>query len=180
MKKRVGQVVGFTLALLTVLGAAALAADAGTQQDPLVTLSYLNDTYLPSLLSQVDTRIAQRDTQVAKDLEDRIDDLEEELAKKYGTGSSGGNAASVFAVVTLSRDQVLTGGIGCEVMLRVGTASCVADGTPGLVDTTSGSTLSGGKSLETNHLYMMTVEGRGVKATADTVKLLVRGSYTVA
>ena len=180
MKKRVGQVVGFALALLALLSAVALAADVGSQQDPLVTLSYLNDTYLPSLLTKVDAKITQRNSQVSKELEERIDQLEEELAKQYGTGSGGGETASVFSVVTLSRDQVLTGGIGCEVMLRVGTASCVADGTPGLVDTTSGSTLSGGKSLETNHLYMMTVEGRGVKATADTVKLLVRGSYTVA
>ena len=30
-----------------------------------------------------------------------------------------------------------------------------------------------------NHLYMMTIEGRGVKATAATTKLLVRGSYTI-
>ena len=30
-----------------------------------------------------------------------------------------------------------------------------------------------------NHLYMMTIEGRGVKAGSGTVKVLVRGSYTI-
>ena len=40
--------------------------------------------------------------------------------------------------------------------------------------------LAGGAALVQNHLYMMTVEGRGVKATAATTKLLVRGSYTIA
>ena len=37
-----------------------------------------------------------------------------------------------------------------------------------------------GGALVQNHLYMMTVEGRGVRATAATTKLLVRGSYTVS
>ena len=92
-------------------------------------------------------------------------------------GQSG--AGMEFSVVTLSKGQVLTGDIGCEVMLRVGSATCVAASTPGLVDETSGSTLSGGGALAANHLYMMTVENRGVKAGADTVKLLVRGTYTI-
>ena len=38
----------------------------------------------------------------------------------------------------------------------------------------------GGGALVQNHLYMMTIEGRGVKATAATTKLLVRGGYTIA
>ena len=65
-------------------------------------------------------------------------------------------------------------------MLRVGTATCVASGAPGLVDSTGGTTLANGNALVTNHLYLVTVATRGVTATADTVKLLVRGSYTIA
>jgi hypothetical protein len=91
--------------------------------------------------------------------------------------SAGGES---FVVVTLSKGQILTGGIGCEVMLRVGEAVCTADSAPGLIDETDASTLNSGNSLVRNHLYMMTIEGRGVKANSDTVKVLVRGSYTVA
>ena len=36
--------------------------------------------------------------------------------------------------------------------------------------------LENGKALVKNHLYMMTIEGRGVKAGSGTVKVLVRGS----
>ena len=86
----------------------------------------------------------------------------------------------MFQVVTLSSGQTLTGDIGCEVMLRVGTATCVAPSTPGLIDETTAGTLNHGGSLVQNHLYMMTIEGRGVKATAATTKLLVRGTYTVS
>jgi hypothetical protein len=64
-------------------------------------------------------------------------------------------------------------------MLRVGSASCVAPSSPGLIDETDGTTLESGKGLVKNHLYMMTIDERGVKATAETVKLLVRGSYSI-
>ena len=134
------------------------ATEAGSSDDPLVTLSYLNETYMDTIMERVDQKIAQRNAQL-------------------GGGTS---AASVFTVVTLSSGQVLTGDIGCEVMLRVGTATCVSPSSPGLIDETAASTLNNGGALVQNHLYMMTIEGRGVRATADTTKLLVRGSYTIA
>ena len=145
------------LVLVMVIGAmnmtVSLAAEPGSDQDPLVTLSYLNETFMKSIMDQVDQKIAARNTQIAQQMS--------------GQGSgTGTEAASTFTVVTMSQGQVLTGDIGCEVMLRVGTAACVSPSNPGAV--------------VQNHLYMMTIEGRGVKATAATTKLLVRGSYTIA
>ena len=35
------------------------AAEPGSAKDPLVTLSYLNDTYLDTIMEQVDARIRQ-------------------------------------------------------------------------------------------------------------------------
>ena len=86
----------------------------------------------------------------------------------------------MFSVVTLSQGQILTGDVGCEVMLRVGSATCVADSNPGLVDETDGTLLNNGSSLVTNHLYMVTISTRSVQAASATVKVLVRGPYTVA
>lgn len=150
-----------------VLMTAALAATPGTEQDPLVTLSYLEEVFTKDILAQVDAKLSRRNA---------------EIVQQLGGQSTGGESqrTDTFSVVTLTRGQVLTGDIGCEVMLRIGTASCVSPSNPGLIDETSGETLSGGKALAVNHLYMMTIEGRGVKATADTTKLLVRGTYTIA
>jgi hypothetical protein len=64
-------------------------------------------------------------------------------------------------------------------LLRVGTATCVSPSNPGLIDQSNATLLSNGGALVQNHLYMMTVEGRGVKATAATTKLMVRGNYTI-
>ena len=98
------------LALLVICGALnvtlSAAAEAGSADDPLVTLSYLNETFMDDIMDRVDEKIAQRDAQ-------------------SGT-------ASGFAVVTLSSGQTLVGDIGCEVMLRVGSAVCVASSAPGL------------------------------------------------
>lgn len=144
-----------------------LAAEPGSTQDPLVTLSYLNDTFLNTILEKVDQKIAARNSQIVQQLGGQV--------SGEGTG-----VASTFTVVTLSQGQILTGDIGCEVMLRVGTASCVSPSNPGLIDETAATTLNNGGALVQNHLYMMTIEGRGVKATATTTKLLVRGTYTIA
>ena len=42
----------------------------------------------------------------------------------------------MFSVVTLSQGQTLVGDVGCEVMLRIGTAVCGTSDSVGLIDTT--------------------------------------------
>ena len=155
--------------LLVICGAlnmtVSLAAEVGSSDDPLVTLSYLNDTFLETILTKVDQKIAARNSQIVQQTGGQI--------------TGGSSTASTFTVVTLSSGQVLKGDIGCEVMLRVGTAACVSPSTPGLIDETAASTLNNGGSLVTNHLYLATIEGRSVSASSGTVKLLVRGGCTV-
>ena len=93
------------LALLVLCGALNVtitaAAEAGSSDDPLVTLSYLNETFMDSIMERVDQKIAARNAQLGI------------------SAGSGASAASNFTVVTLTSGQVLTGDIGCEVMLRV-------------------------------------------------------------
>lgn len=148
-----------------LMGTAVVAAEVGSAKDPLVTLSYLKETFMDEIMKKVDAKIAERNGQIIRQLEGEI------------TGGSG--VADTFTVVSLSQGQVLTGGIGCEVMLRVGTAACVSPSAPGLIDETGGGVLNNGGALVQNHLYMMTIEGRGVTATAAATKLLVRGAYSI-
>ena len=151
-----------TLVSCLAMSGVSLAVEPGSATDPLVTLSYLNDVFLGQIMTKVDQKIAARNAQLGI------------------SAGSGAGAASNFTVVTLTSGQVLTGDIGCEVMLRVGTAVCVSPSSPGLIDETAATALNNGSALVQNHLYMMTIAGRGVRATAVTTKLLVRGSYTVA
>ena len=149
----------FLCALLVLAGRTAIAhtasGGAGSQSDPLVTLSYLTGTFTGQVMERVDQLIAQRDGQ-----------------------PGGGQALSgLYTAVTLSAGQTLRGEAGCEVLLRSGGASCAASGAPGLVDTTSGNTISGGAQLQANHLYLMT-DSRAVTAS-DRAVLLVRGGYAI-
>lgn len=95
-------------------------------------------------------------------------------------GGQGGGSSAGYTLVTMTSGQVMHLDVGCEVLLRVGTASVQASDSPALIDLTSGGTVNSGTSLTKNHLYMSTIEGRTLTATAGTVKVLVRGGYTVA
>lgn len=157
---------------VTLLAAGAAAFAAGGTDDPLVSVGYLNKVFAPAVYEKVDKAVRDNEAALKADLDKAIDE------KLQTSGSPGGDSAS-FQVVTLSRGQTLTGQVGCEVMLRVGTAVCVSDSAPGVIDTTEGTTLNHGGALQTNHLYMVTIATRGVTATADVVKVLARGSYTI-
>lgn len=168
------------LVSLTVLAVTAAAAGSpGTETDPLVTVSYLNDTFMEQLLGMVDEKLAARDSELTDLLAEQMRQGGNAVPDTAGGAGASLGEADSFTVVSLANGQTLYGAIGCEAMLRVGTASCVTDSSPGLIDETDGSVLGGGAALEKNHLYMMTIDGRGVRASSDTTKLLVRGGYTI-
>ncbi|MDF2838589.1 MAG: hypothetical protein K0S60_292 [Evtepia sp.] len=152
-----------------------LAAVQGSKENPLITLSYLTDVFSKTVVQETDQRILQDKTTYEKKLDDKIASYRTELNSQSGSGGTAG----VFSVVDLASGQMLTGSIGCEIMLRVGSAQCVSTGSPGLIDATSGTVLENNTSLVKNHLYMVTVEGRSVKAVGGAVKLMVQGSYSV-
>ena len=137
----------------TCLAAGAGALAAGDQNDPLVTLSYLTQTVLPDLV---------------KSTQDKAD------------GQSGTGGSASYQVVTLSAGQRMNLGLGAEVMLRVGSATAGAAVNPALVDTTTGENLNHGGALVQNHLYMATMTDHYITAGGSTVKVLVRGSFSLS
>lgn len=169
---------GFTALSITV----AATGTAGTVSDPLVTLSYLNGTFLPELLGTVDEKLAARSDKTSQELSAQMEEDLRRLEEEYGAKTSEGGSVSTadgFSVVTLTEGQTLYGAVGCEVMLRVGSAVVTSPSAPGLIDSTDGTTLNDGGSLVKNHLYMMTIDERGVKAASATTKLLVRGECEI-
>lgn len=150
-----------TLVLCAVLGLTALSAAVyaavsyGSKDDPLITKSYLEDVLQPQLEAEFE---AELDAALAE-----VD------AEQSGD----------FVVITLSTGQTVTCGVGCEVMLRIGSASAVGPDYPVLVDTTAGESAANGTAMKTNHLYMVTIEGNGFKAGSATTKLLIKGDYTI-
>lgn len=167
------------LAAVVLASFAALAfGGAGSQGDPLVTLSYLNDTFLTQVLEKVDKSLDERGGRLRGEIDQQIAQREQELRGQLSGGSPAA-PASAYTAVTLSAGQTLSGEAGCELLLRSGSAVCVADsaGVPGMVDATSGGSVNGGGALQANHLYLMPAPA-GVRASSEAA-VLVRGGYSV-
>ena len=178
MKRHVLRTVLCVLLAAVVLTAFAyLAGGGGSQGDPLVTLSYLTDTFTDQVLEKVDKALEERGSALRRELEQEIAQAEQALRDQLGGGAPSPGGGAAYAAVTLSAGQTLRGSAGCEVILRSGSAVCAASGSPGLVDATSGGSLSNGGSLQQNHLYLMP-DAQGVRASG-AVTLLVRGSYSI-
>ena len=157
-KKKIITVLAAVFILVVGVGVGAYAAsNFGTQADPLVAKSYLDQTVTPKLQAEFQ-----------KKLDEQVQLMEQQI-----TSTSGLN----FTSVTLSSGQTLKGSVGCEIILRSGTASC--SGTAGLSDVTDGKTISTGTALTANHLCMVGTDGDGVKASS-AVTLLVRGGYSIS
>ena len=155
------------------LGTCAALAAGGGEDDPLVTLSYLNETAIPQVVEQVESSAAQRKAELEESFALQIN----QYLLQAGQGSQESSAG--YTLVTMTSGQVMHLDVGCEVLLRVGTAAVQSSDSPAIIDLTAGGTAESGTSLSKNHLYMSTIEGRTLTATAGTVKVLVRGGYTV-
>ena len=146
------------LVILLVIGAFSVyaATNYGSQEDPLITKSYLDGVVKPEL-----------EQALRQELENAIGDMR----------SNGGD----FTLLILSDGQTVTGDVGMELILRFGSAIAYAydSGDTALVDTTSAAMLNGGATLAANHLYMVTITGNGFTATGDDTRVLVSGNYTV-
>ena len=125
MKKRnnaFARLVGLLLVSATVLTlTVAATGGAGTSSDPLVTLSYLNEKFLPQILSEVDKKTASREQTLSNKLTEQVKSETQAFEQKYGASSgntSGGTAAS-FTVVTLNQGQILYMGVGCEAKMCI-------------------------------------------------------------
>ncbi|MBQ9534251.1 MAG: hypothetical protein IJU78_00185 [Clostridia bacterium] len=192
------------LVLLTLTGYFAIAADYGSKGDPLVSLSYINDVLAPQTARQIDEAFAEKKQEFDAQIDERMREWNAEFDRKVEEyraslgsavvsdelvdavadaviargGSGAASSSESWKVVKLEAGKTLTGEVGCEILLRIGSATCVAGGSPGLINLSAGNELTGGGSLSQNNLYIVTVKGRGIK-TAGGCTVLVSGSYTI-
>lgn len=207
MKKRLIKALPAIGALLVVglfaTGYYAAAVDAGSQSDPLVTLSYINGVLKPDILSELGKTLDTRTVAVQKSMSDDAarygasldakvlgyeanylaSKMSDELLKTVisGVAARVNNvpAAESYAVVTVEKGKKMICGVGCEIVLRIGSATCYASSSPGLINLSTGSDLASGKALSQNSLYLVTIAGRGFTATQKAT-VLVRGSYSIS
>ncbi len=179
MKKAMKIALIAVLALVLVCGAALLSAGAqgtapGTEEDPLVTLSYINDVFTGYLTELFRGDLEEQTAELEAALEERVAELEAESEAAMDL-----EARSTYEVVALEDGQKLICSRGTELMLRVGKALVAAADSPGLVDTSTTENLENGEYLVKNHMYMVTINEHGIRAEGH-VKVVVRGEYSIS
>lgn len=140
--------------LLVITGSAVVFSEAGSQKDPLVTLSYVNN---------------------------RIEQLKNYVDQKIEGQESGSNVNQELTIVELKKDEILIGKSGTELILRGGRAKAYGvEENRGLTDITEGLDIDSVNSLiPYNHLLIVPrSDGRGVYAESDAI-LMVRGDYEI-
>ncbi|NLF35095.1 MAG: hypothetical protein GX585_03930, partial [Clostridiales bacterium] len=93
---------------LTVVGAVTVYATQGSSSDPLVTLSYLTDIFTPSVLQQVDAKVAERQTAYQAALDQSVETYTARMQELLRGGGGGGQTGAAYTVVDLARGQTLT------------------------------------------------------------------------
>lgn len=168
MKKRILTIALVVLLMVGVgLGTWAIAtSNYGTSSDPLITLSYLNETLMPQILADFKSEMDKKVVALTVEFEAQVRELEDKLSQHAG--------GDVFVTLTLRAGQSLTCSEGAEIMLRSGTAEAWSE----LSDLTSGENLPPSGTLAKNHMYVVVSAGGGIGAKNDAV-ILVRGTYTV-
>ena len=187
-------------AVMMFAGLYAIAVEYGGQNDPLVTLSYINQVVLPATKADIDSSVNAALSRYESDLQTQNAQLQayvDQVLKNYSAGAAdaqlvdqiaqsviqqmSGTPASgsaQWAVISVPAGTTVTCEIGCQAILRDGAAVCVAPGTPGLVDVSDAGILNNGSALLANHLYTVTVQGHGIR-TANGCSLLISGGYTI-
>ena len=188
------------VAVMMIAGLGVIAAEYGSQSDPLVTLSYIEKVLLPNAQKDVDKTVSNAMeefedalTDSDKTIQSYIDkklrsfasgDVDEELIDAIASSvleQAGGSVTAgevSWSVIQVPAGRTVVCEVGVQAILRVGQATCVAAGTPGLIDLSNGETLENGGALATNHLYTASIQGRGIY-TAQGCTLLIAGSYTI-
>lgn len=150
MKKKIAS---FCIIIPILFCYVVFAADPGSEEDPLVSQSYIEEVIVPQLLEYIDDKVN---------------------TAQAPTGSS-----EKFQVVSVDSGKTFIGVAGTELILRMGTADIIATEKGGLADTTEGVDLKNGEKMPSNHLLIIPLsDGRGFRANSD-VLVMVKGEYSI-
>lgn len=161
-KKNPFLTVAFAIVMMFILATAVFTYDSSS--DPVVTLSYLNDVFLPQIKQDVFASVSAL-----------FDEGEDDGEAYYEPNNS-------YEVVELEEGRTLRAkGGSLEIILRPGGgAVCISENDMGLSDITAGIDIMNGEELSANHYVVIPrADGRGVVATGAVAYLMVRGGYEI-
>lgn len=183
-----------TVCLAIVLLFCCFVPARGSAGDPAITLSYINQKFLPQLVQNTkdmaktawqpafDSLLKKMGARYAEALsqEDKAG-IVNELANQYineKVGGLRGGSTSRFTKFTLKKGDTLTGGIGTAFLLHTGGAQVSGPGGKAVVNISIGKELKVGAAVPVNQqLMVVDRDGTGIKITSDTATVSINGNY---
>lgn len=175
------------LVLASITAVLALSSP-GSQSDPLIPLSYLNDKYIPSILEESEARVQAGLNPIyeksLQEFEGKQEDwlvrgenkaLYEAVIKKLQT-----TGTTKFTDMTVRKGDVLTGKPGTGMIIQSGTAAIVGPANGVLINVTVGAERKPGNATMSGVYYMVALDdGTGLKVTSDSAVIAVSGNYSL-
>lgn len=206
-KMKKGRILFLVVSIAVILTAitvahAASSAQPGSEFDPLVTKSYV-DEQIQLLTQKIGSGTVSGgqtggtpvtgtvDEQVLNNLRTDISDLMNltiqaitkiqelekrnlELVQRVESLESG------FVVVEAAKGQKIFLGAGTEVLVRSGETKAIQGELGGLADATAAMDLTEGAVVPNQHLLISSrQDGRGILVTSDKAFMLIRGKYSI-
>ena len=176
-----------TVILLTVfmtVFAFGVTEDYSTENDPLVSLSYINGVLTPSYERYVDEKVksVSVDEIVAALMENESfrDYVASVIASQSGGGPSGSASSAEFVSLVLSAGKKITANGKCEIIVRSGKAAAFCKSAGAVKDVSANKTLSNGENVITGDLIEISYAGgAGVAALQNSTEVLIRGDFTI-
>ncbi len=161
-------------ALVLGIGAYAVygSGDFDLTNDPLISLSYLNEVFWPRIEEAIED--AGGFVSDDQDEEETTDEEPEDPAPIV--------PANEYEVLHLVEGDIVLADTPCEIILRSGSASAyLSGGESGIADLTAGVDLKEGEDLTANHLLLVPRggDGRGFKVESSEVYIMVRGGFSI-
>jgi len=172
LKAKFTTITALVIAALAAFGVTAAAA-YDSSEDPIVSLSYLTKIFKTDLLEELNETI---EDEIAR----RMDNLDlSQYQPSYQEPAPA--VSSTYEVVELSWGDALYAAGACDIMLRSGSAYCIApDASQGIADYTAGAEIYNYQYLTKNHMCLIPRgDGRGIMADSTGVFVMVRGEYTI-
>lgn len=164
-----------------VIASAAGSGEPGSDADPLVTKSYV-DQQIARLSSQISGGSAGSgnvDSGTVSQLQTDVGDLTKFVIDAL-TDIENIKGRTSYSVVKAAKGQTILLSEGTEVILRSGSATAI-NGSSGdrLLDATAGREIQAGASIDAQHIVISSrTDGRGLNMKSDSF-LIIKGAYTI-
>ena len=161
-----------TALVLSLTLAVPSFAVPGSQEDPAVSVSYLEQVWAKKLMADCEARMKR---QLSAAYADSLSKLSQKLAEQNRVSFAAGGKRRAQGSVVLKQGDRLLPDPGCKLMLYDGALTAE----PTLIDVTEA--IPAGDSLTARHLYMQGAEAsQGLTVQSAAAELWMDGVYSVA